>query len=271
MPRVRDFCHATILPWECQRIHGQVRRRCYTPRPMAVDPPTCLVGEVVDERWKLIDQLGAGGMGVVYRAERVKLGKPVALKFLRRAGAGAPRRRWRASSARRARSAGCSTGTASSILDFGVCAAAALHRHGVRARPSAQRADDRQADMTPTARGARSCGRSCAALRHAHATGVVHRDLKPENVMLAETDRRPRTSSSCSTSGWRASAARRADASRSPKHGGGTPSYMSPEQARGEKIDHRTDIYSAGVMLYGCATGKRPFVADDTIASCACT
>jgi hypothetical protein len=98
----------------------------------------------------------------------------------------------------------------------------------------------------------------CAGLGAAHARGVVHRDVKPENVFLVG----PRATSIAKLLDF--------GVSRLSDSGGkaltqagvalGTPDYMSPEQARGKKtIDHRTDIYSTGVMLYGALTGVMPF------------
>src|SRR5262249_13527377 len=95
-------------------------------------------------------------------------------------------------------------------------------------------------------------------------SGVVHRDLKPENVMLTES-----TATNDFVKLLDFGLARIIDMNEPtisvPRMVAGTPSYMSPEQARGEKADHRTDIYSAGVILYALCTGKKPFKADDAM------
>jgi serine/threonine-protein kinase len=228
---------------------------------MAGDPVDRLVGEIVDERWKLVEQLGTGGMGVVYRAERVKLGKAVAIKFLdERAVSSKPAvarfdREARAIS--RLQHRHCV-----SILDFGVWRKRPyIVMEYIAGRPLNKEMG--KPSMTPE-RAVRIMHQILEALRHAHAMGVVHRDLKPENVMLTEA-----TGESDYVKLLDFGLARIISVDEPsisvPKMVAGTPSYMSPEQARGEKVDHRTDIYSAGIILYGMVTGKKPFSAPDTI------
>ena len=102
-------------------------------------------------------------------------------------------------------------------------------------------------------------------LPHAHARGVMHRDLKLSNVMLIEMTG---TENLVKLLDFGLARISGVDEELSLTEGmvAGTPSYMSPEQALGKKTDHRTDIYSAGVILYVLCTGKRPFAADDTTA-----
>jgi len=98
----------------------------------------------------------------------------------------------------------------------------------------------------------------CAALEHAHAHGIMHRDLKPGNVLIA-----PDGHAKLADFGL----ARTAD-SQLTTEGTivGTVSYLAPEQALGEEIDHRADLYALGVMLYELTTGQLPFTGDDPVA-----
>ncbi len=115
----------------------------------------------------------------------------------------------------------------------------------------------------------------CAALEHAHTHGIVHRDLKPENVMIVENPH-PALRASLSLEG-RGEGVRvklmdfglaRTFDSRLTTEGMivGTVSYLAPEQALGQAIDGRTDLYALGVMLYELTAGRLPFTADDPIA-----
>jgi serine/threonine-protein kinase len=101
----------------------------------------------------------------------------------------------------------------------------------------------------------------CRALAAAHAKGVVHRDMKPENVFLTGDLKQP-------TAKVIDFGISKFDSGSGPALTGtgmimGTPSYMSPEQAKGQRVDHRTDIYAVGAILYCLLTGKRPFDSDD--------
>jgi serine/threonine-protein kinase len=97
-------------------------------------------------------------------------------------------------------------------------------------------------------------------LAAAHAQGVVHRDIKPANILLEDGDRRVLISDF--------GLARTLDDATLTASGmvAGTPAYMSPEQARGEQVDHRTDLFSLGAVLFTMATGRRPFDADNPLA-----
>jgi serine/threonine-protein kinase len=228
---------------------------------MTSNPPQSFVGETVDDRWKLVEQLGAGGMGVVYRAERVKLGRAVAIKFLDARAAASPEavarfdREARAISRLRHRHV-------VDILDFGVWRRRPyIVMEYVAGRPLNK--DMGKPDMTPR-RAVRIMRQILEALRHAHMSGVVHRDLKPENVMLAESTG-DNDYVKLLDFGLAIIVGDEQPSITMPRTIAGTPSYMSPEQARGERPDHRTDIYSCGVILFGMCTGQKPFRAEDPV------
>ncbi len=101
----------------------------------------------------------------------------------------------------------------------------------------------------------------CRALSAAHRKGIVHRDMKPENVFLVDHDGH----TSVKVIDFGISKVGQTGKTNLTKTGVimGTPSYMSPEQARGDKVDHRADVYAVGAMLYHALTGKKPFETDD--------
>ena len=117
----------------------------------------------------------------------------------------------------------------------------------------------RQRGMLPLKIGLQIGKQICSALDAAHEKGVVHRDMKPQNVLLESTG---------DVKIMDFGIARVADMKGMTSTGTvmGTPDYMSPEQAQGLDLDQRTDIYSAGVVLFEIFTGKLPFIADSALA-----
>ncbi len=203
------------------------------------------VGATLNERFILDQELGQGGMGTVYRATDQLLGRSVAIKFLKDSGTEKHARQIRLEAQILARllhdkivrlyDFGEADGNYFLVMEEvdGLSFAHRLQSLGLGDR-------------------LRICAQVAEALDYAHIQGVIHRDVKPGNVLLTSTD-----DAKLSDFGLSFVSADRTDQSATIR---GTPSYMSPEQAQGKSLDHRTDLYSVGVMAYECATGVVPFV-----------
>ena len=205
------------------------------------------VGAKLNERFTLEKELGSGGMGTVYRATDQLLGRNVAIKFLKDSGTEKEARQIRLEAQILARLV---HDKIVRLYDFGEsdgnCFLVMEEVNG----PSFAA---RWRDLLLSDR-LRICGQVAEALDYAHFQGVVHRDVKPGNVLLTPGDL-----AKLSDFGLSLVTGDQRDQSWTIR---GTPSYMSPEQAQGRSLDHRTDLYSVGVMVYECATGDVPFVGD---------
>lgn len=227
-----------------------------------------LVGTLVGNRFVVIEKIGQGGMGVVYRAEQTGIWRPVALKVLR------PRysrdknihERFRIEAATASKLSHPNTIT---IYDFGLTEDRGLYI-------AMELLDGLSLDQEISAHGAfewrracRICVQICGSLQEAHEINILHRDLKPENIMLTrrgnETD-----VVKVLDFGIAKIMTKEGDASHPALTAGnelfGTPEYMSPEQIRGDTLDNRSDIYSLGVILYRMLSGGQPFDAPSPIA-----
>jgi eukaryotic-like serine/threonine-protein kinase len=219
-------------------------------------------GTIVN-RYKILDLLGEGGMGEVYLAQDMTLGRKVALKLLSTYLSSDGDRRRRFEQEARA---------ASALSHANVCVVhevgeAEGGRHyivmeyleGVTLRERMADARMKISEVLDTA------VQVASALIAAHKAGIVHRDIKPENVILrpdgdlkvldfglAKLTERPAFTTD-------SEAATRAQVKTNPGMVMGTVQYMSPEQARGKDVDARTDIWSFGVVLYEMVTGRVPF------------
>ncbi len=226
-----------------------------------------LLGEVVDGRYAVKGVLGQGGMGAVYRAEHLTLRKDVALKVIHAdfAGDGDLRARF----AREAMaSAQVDHPHVASALDFGSLPTGEAYLvMELAAGPSLGDVMDEGPMAWP--RVLSIGGQVADALAAAHAKGIVHRDLKPDNVMLVVDESGTERVKVLDFGIARVPD----DAQRSPIGAApgrpltrqgivmGTPGYMSPEQALGEPVDHRTDLYALGVLLWEGLTGRALFDA----------
>ena len=213
-------------------------------------------------RYDMKERIATGGMGDVWRAEDTVLGRPVAVKVLKREYADDPRFRERfANEARHA--ASLHHPNIATVFDFGENETADGSRpylvmELVDGRPLSELIDpDRPMDPDQV----RDLIRQAAeALAQAHAAGIVHRDVKPANLLVTPAGRVKVTDFGI---------ARAADSVSLTGTGEvlGTPHYLSPEQAEGKVATPASDVYALGVVLYECLTGRRPFVGDTPIAT----
>src|ERR1043165_3308073 len=224
--------------------------------PSSDDP--FAIGSVLDDRYRIEAVLGSGGMGRVYRAEHIKIGKSVAIKVLH-----SDLTRNREASQRFQREAMASgrldhpniVGVSDSgVLDTGAHYLVMEVLEGESLRDRVAR-DGRihWVEALDVMRG------MLYGLRHAHERGVVHRDIKPDNVYLARKD--GDAVIKILDFGIAKLYAGAADDPASTRAGltVGTPAYLSPEQAVGGEITPASDLYSASVVLFEMIAGRTPF------------
>lgn len=220
-------------------------------------PPDPLLGKTIDDRYEVMSTLGEGGMGVVYRVRHRLLEKQLALKALRAdlARDGDLGQRF----IREARAAASvAHPNVVQITDFGSLPSGQPYFVMELLTGESLSTILRKGGPLPAERAVRVVKQIVAALAAAHAVGVVHRDLKPENIVVCQG------SSGEIVKVLDFGLAKVAGQSRLTKAGVvfGTPYYMSPEQASGDAVDERADIYALGVVMYEVFTGRVPFEAD---------
>ena len=239
---------------------------------LAEDMAKTVVGQTLAGRYRVLSLLGAGGMGRVYLAEDAELGRRVALKLLPEHLTHDAEQARRFRQEARAASAlnhpniitvyGIEQADGSSVI-----ASEYIEGEPLRARLSR--------GALPPSETLDIAAQIASALRAAHEAGIVHRDVKPENVML-----RPDGYVKVLDFGIAKLAPRRTNIEGDGQHGSevkttpglimGTDRYMSPEQARGQEVDARADVWSLGCVLYEMLSGRPPFTgetASDVVAA----
>lgn len=226
------------------------------------EPPAPPSHALVAGKYQLREMIGRGGMGSVWEGRHVSLGTRVAVKFIEKEYADSPEARARFDNEARA-AATIQSKYAVQIFDHGVTEDG--RPYIVMELLEGEGLDKRLERMgrieLPVV--ARAFQQVCRALQRAHESGVIHRDLKPENIFLQRTpDDDDDTAKVLDFGIAKIRAVDGTTLSSSTKTGAvlGTPYYMSPEQARGlRELDHRTDIWSLGVIAFKCVTGVLPF------------
>ncbi len=245
---------------ECFAAFDKGEERCPEHGLELVDLPAdeTLVGRMLDGKYEIVEKIGQGGMGTVYRARQKLIGREVALKALRseitRDPAAAKRflAEVRAVSQLRSRNSVI-------LFDFGLSKEKVLYytMEFLAGEPLSKVV--RRGPLAP-ARAVRIARDVCNSLQEAHGKGIVHRDLKPDNIMLVQEE--GEEVAKVLDFGIAKMVAGDEDG-RLTKTGVvcGTPDYMSPEQGAGKPVGPASDLYSLGVLLYEMLTGKPPFAA----------
>jgi serine/threonine-protein kinase len=223
-------------------------------KPGMIDP---LLGKTLADRFEIIERIGEGGMGVVYKARQISVDRLVAIKVLNAQVAQDPTWVQRFINEARATSKLQHPNTIR-LVDFGQSREGLLFiamefLDGVNLR----QALERQGPMPPQ-RVLKILVQTCQSLAEAHALGIIHRDLKPDNLFLINIPGSPDYVKVLDFS----VAKLRQQGSAAQTQAGvvfGTPQYMSPEQGRGLPLDTRSDIYALGIVAYEMLTGRVPF------------
>ena len=220
-----------------------------------------LVGQIVAERYHIQKKLGEGGMGQVYLAEHVKMGRRCAIKIMAQsmmndADAISRFNREAANASRISHPHVCA------VYDFGETREGLIYlaMEYIEGKSLSGLLDEGGAMPLPRATGIIT---QCAdALQAAHDLGIIHRDLKPDNIMVMTA--RGRDIVKVVDFGIAKATDAKASGQKVTKTGlvVGTPEYMSPEQLSGDPCDGRSDLYSLALVFYRMITGKLPFEAD---------
>ena len=216
------------------------------------------------ERYRLEEKIGEGGMGIVYKAFDTILKESVSLKFLKN------QENLEENAIRfqnEARAAGnLKHKNIATVLDFGIIDNSTLYMVSTYIDARELKAVIKESGPMPVAKAIAILLQIADCINHIHQKGILHRDVKPGNILVKENDQEKLEAylldfgiaeSINSENGWSTNSA--------PGTIVGSPLYMSPEQASGQKIDERSDIYSLGVVAYELLTGHPPFQADTTI------
>lgn len=221
-------------------------------------------GTRIDDRYEIVDALGSGGMGQVYRARRVRLGDEVAIKVMQASVDAPPETRERFLRESRACAQLRHPGIVG-ILDFGLDAAKQPYMvMELLSGPSLREEIELEAPMS-TARVAAIMGEVAAALQLAHDRGITHRDLKPGNIVVHRYESGERVYKVIDFGLAAMKAASDETRLTDPALFLGTLAYAAPEQIRGDPVTPATDIYSMGVIAYEMLTGTRPFDAGNRV------
>jgi eukaryotic-like serine/threonine-protein kinase len=229
-----------------------------------------MIGKAVSH-YRIVDRLGSGGMGIVYKAEDTRLRRQVALKFLSGGLASDHRALERFQLEARAASAlnhphictiyDIDESEGRTFIVMELLEGKTLNRR-LETGPPGQ-------SPLPTSELADIAIQVAGALEAAHGKGIIHRDIKPANIMLTQSGQTKILDFGLA----KLPASRRPDAENtatesltSPGMAIGTVAYMSPEQARGEELDERSDLFSFGVVLYEMATGQQAFTGNTSFA-----
>jgi len=227
----------------------------------AAAPATNLVGQVIADRYHVVKKLGEGGMGQVYLAEHVKMGRRSAIKVMNPSLTHDPdavaRFNREASNASR-----ITHPNVCAVYDFGETPDGLIYlaMEFVEGEPLTDLLG--RDGALPLARAVRIFRQVADALQAAHDLGIVHRDLKPDNIMLAKG--RDGADVVKVVDFGIAKAVGGDEAGQKVTKTGlvvGTPEFMSPEQLSGDKVDGRSDLYSLALVFFRMLTGKLPFEA----------
>jgi len=225
--------------------------------------PDPRIGGLIDARYKVLEAMASGSMGIVYKAERVPVGKLVAIKFLHASFANDAEFLGRFERETRVMSK-LTHPNCVSVVDFGVWDGSPYLVMEYVSGTTLRALIDHGA--LPPKRALALIRQITAGLAHAHAQGIVHRDVKPANIMISEEIGTGDHVRILDFGLARLRGAVGRDATQTNVVVG-TPNYMAPEQTvGGGLIDARTDIYAVGVVLFEMICGDRPFQADDTLA-----